>query len=86
MVSKPVSVKCIILVRYPKGDQRDEWRKSLGFGGAGGVGGVVGGFGGYGHMGEARACYTTMAKVMRRLAEIRDNVGPDSINVEKHVE
>ncbi len=35
--------------------------------------------------GQARACYDTMAKVIKRLAEVRDNVGFDSINVEKYV-
>ncbi len=36
---------------------------------------------GLGHISEARACYDTMAKVMKRLAEIRDKVHFDSINV-----
>ncbi len=40
---------------------------------------------GFGHAGEVRACYDTMAQVMKRLAEIRDNVEFDSINVEKYV-
>ncbi len=35
--------------------------------------------------GEARACYDTTARVMRRLAEIKDNVEADSINVENWV-
>ncbi len=40
---------------------------------------------GFCHLGEARACYDTMAKVVKRLAEIRDNAEFDSINVEKYV-
>ncbi len=44
-----------------------------------------GGDAGFGHVGEARACYDTMAKATRRLREIKDNVEADSINVEKHV-
>ncbi len=40
---------------------------------------------GFGHVGEARACYDKMAIVTRRLAEIRDHVEFDSINVEKYV-
>jgi hypothetical protein len=40
---------------------------------------------GFGHVGEARACYDAMARVMKRLAEVRDNVEIDSINAEKYV-
>ena len=51
-----------------------------------GLGGEVsGGYAGFGHVGEARACYDTMARVMRRLTEIKDNVEADSMNVEKCV-
>ena len=48
------------------------WRKD------GGVGG------GFGHVGEAGACYSTMARVVLRAGEVRDNVDADSINVEKY--
>ncbi len=41
--------------------------------------------GGFGHEGKARACYDAMARVMKRLAELRDNVEIDSINVERYV-
>ncbi len=52
-----------------------------------GLGEVVGGVpsGGFCHVGEARACYDAMARVMKRLAEIRDNVEIDSINAGKYV-
>ncbi len=49
-----------------------------------GLGGDVGGVG-FGHVGEATACYDTMARVLKRLVEIRDNVETDSITVEKYV-
>ncbi len=37
-----------------------------------------------GDVGEAAVCFQAMAKVMRRLGEIRDNVEADSINAEKY--
>ena len=40
---------------------------------------------GFGHVEEARACYDTRAKIMKRLAKIRDNAEFDSIIVEKSV-
>ena len=53
---------------------------------SGGVGVRSGlGEGGLGDVGEAAVCFQTMAKVMHRLAEIRDNVEADSINIEKYV-
>ena len=60
---------------------------SVGLQGPPGLGEVDGGVpsGGCGRVGEARACYDAMARVMKRLAEIRDNVEFDSINVEKYV-
>ncbi len=42
--------------------------------------------GGFGHVGEAGACYSTMARVMLCAGERRDNVEADSINVVKYVE
>ncbi len=49
------------------------------------LGELVGGVpsGGFGHVREARACYDAMARVIKKLAEISDNVEIDSINVEK---
>ena len=53
---------------------------------SGGVGVPPGlGEGGFGDVGEAAVCFQTMAKTMKRLGEIRDNVEADSINVEKYV-
>ena len=53
---------------------------------AGGVGGPPGlSEGGFGEVGEAAVCFQTMAKTMKRLGEIRDNVEADGINVEKYV-
>ncbi len=50
-----------------------------------GIGGSGGGDAGFGHVGEARACYDTMARVMRRLTEIKDKVEADRTNVKKYV-
>ncbi len=41
--------------------------------------------GGFGDAREAAVCFQTMARTMRRLGEIRDNVEVDSINVEKYL-
>ncbi len=41
--------------------------------------------GGFGDVGEAAMCFQSMAKTMRRLGEIRDNVEMDGIKVEKYV-
>ncbi len=41
--------------------------------------------GGFGGVGEAGVCLQTMARLMRRLGEIRDHVKADGINVEKYV-
>ena len=41
--------------------------------------------GGFDDVGEAAVCFQTMAKAMRRLGEIRDNVEADVINVDKYV-
>ncbi len=41
--------------------------------------------GGFGEVGEAVVCFLTMAKTLKRLGEIRDNVEADSINVELYV-
>ncbi len=51
------------------------------------MGGVFGGSvsGGYGHVGEAAACYSTMARVMQRVGDVRDHVEAVSVNVEKYV-
>ncbi len=41
--------------------------------------------GGFDDVGEAAVCFQTMAKAMRRLGEIRDNVESDSINVDRYL-
>ena len=53
-------------------------------GGAQGLGGATGDEG-FGHVGEAGARYSTMATVLLRAGEVRDNVEAKSINVEKYV-
>ena len=40
---------------------------------------------GFGGIGDAMRCYQEMAKVLRRLGEIRDTVEGDGINVEMYV-
>ncbi len=53
---------------------------------AGGVGVPPGlGEGAFGDVGEAAVCFQTMARTMKRLGGIRDNVEADGINVEKYV-
>ncbi len=53
---------------------------------AGGAGAPPGlGERGFADVGEAVVCFQIMAKTMKRLGEIRDNVKADSINVEKYV-
>ncbi len=43
------------------------------------------GDGGFGHVGEAGACYSTMAHVLLRAGEVRDNVEADSVSMEEYV-
>ena len=56
-----------------------------GLGGGVGSNGANGSYAGFGHVGEAGACYTTMARVFTRAGEVRDHVEADGINVEKYV-
>ncbi len=39
---------------------------------------------GFGHVGDAGGCYSTMARVLLRAVEFRDNAEADSVNVEKY--
>ncbi len=41
--------------------------------------------GGFGDVGEANMCSQRMARAMKRLGDIRDNVEGDSINMEKYL-
>ncbi len=50
-----------------------------------GLRGSTGGSEGFGAVGEAGACYNTMACLMIWAGEVRDSVEADSINVEKYV-
>ncbi len=53
---------------------------------SGGVGVPPGlGEGGFGDVGGAAVCFHTMAKTMKRLGELRDDVEADSITAEKYV-
>ncbi len=50
-----------------------------------GAGGGPLGLGDFGEVDEAVVCFQKMAKTMKRLGEIRDNVEADRINVERYV-